>query len=546
MAFWEHAGQRRIRQALSLLLPVSILAAYSHTIGAVWLRWFPAWAQNGKSIYQRIVGGESYYSHGPLTVLVSVVIAVLLVRHTRIALRPRPRLGAALLLAFLLLHLTACAARITFVSAFSLIGALAALILMLWGAEALRRLWFALAVLAFAVPLPEVSIAELNFRLKMMAAEWGVSLANVLGVITVRSGNQVFLEGDKELVIANVCSGLRTLISLLAFAAIYVYVCQLRGWWRGVLLALSLPVAVASNAVRILSLILIAEFFGADAAVGWFHTFSGVMLFAMAVAMMFGLERLILLVRRLAGRPLLAEPLFHNVRRGPQDAGQWRRLAGALEAGAASAATAVLLMAGAASWYLLRSATPACCAERLKAVLPTQLEIDGQKFRSNELTVDERTLAVLETPEYVYRRYVSEDGRKAPLDFCLIRSRDNRKGLHPPDLCLEGAGQSIISKADVTVPAVPGRGDLPCRELIVQAGSQLHYYLYIYKCGGTYTRSFWRQQLVVFSNGLLSRNSAGALIRISTPTTGQTLNEARRLTFALLRLSVPHVDLTLP
>ena len=75
------------------------------------------------------------------------------------------------------------------------------------------------------VPLPEVSIAHLNFRLKMLAADWGVRLVNLTGILAERDGNRVFLEGDKSLVIANVCNGLRTLITVIAFGALYAYVC---------------------------------------------------------------------------------------------------------------------------------------------------------------------------------------------------------------------------------------------------------------------------------------------------------------------------------
>ena len=541
----EHAGARRTAQTLTVLLPASLIAAYAHTMAAVWARWFPAWGQGG-GVYQRIVGGESYYTHGPLAILVAIAIAVLLIRHTRIAVKPRPRLGGALLLLCLFVHLGSCLAGITFVSAFSIVGVLAALILMLWGGQALRRGWFPLAMLLFAVPLPEIAIADLNFRLKTAAAGWAVGLANMLGIIAVRSGNQVFLEGNKELVIANVCSGLRTLISLLAFGALYAYVCRLRGWWRFVLFAMALPVAVASNAVRVLGLIVVADFFGADAAVGWFHGFSGMMIFVLAMGMMFGLERLILLVRHQVGRAGPAAPLFHDVRRGPQDAPQWPQLKRALKRPPAYAATLMFTLAAAGAWYLQGNPVGSSGAERLKALLPAQLEINNRVFHSYELPLDNRTLVVLETPEYVRRRYLSQTGQDGALDFCTIISRDNRKGIHPPDLCLEGGGQNIISKADVTVSDVPGRGDLPCRELIVQSGTQLNYYLYTYKCGGRYTRSFWRQQLAICSNGLLSRKPAGALIRISTPVTARQLDEARQCAFALLRRSIPYVDRALP
>jgi exosortase len=176
------------------------------------------------------------------------------------------------------------------------------LILLLWGWTALRRLWFPVLFLAFMVPLPEVTIAQLNFRLKMLAADWGVALANGLGVLVERNGNQVFLEGGKTLVIANVCNGLRTLISLLAFGTLYAYVCRLRGLWRLGLLAMTIPVAVASNSLRIVSLILVADAWDVRTATGWYHDTSGMLVFVLAFALMFGLERLVLWARQAAGR----------------------------------------------------------------------------------------------------------------------------------------------------------------------------------------------------------------------------------------------------
>jgi len=539
MRLSEHAGLRRLTPGMCLLLPLSLAAAYIHTLAAMWARWFPAWNRKGAGLYDRIVAGESYYTHGPLTFLVSLIAASLLIRWRRIPLKPMPWLGGALLLAALAVHLASSLGRVMFISAFSLVAALAAMIVMLWGAGALRRLWFPLALLLFAAPLPEVTIAELNFKLKMTAAEWGVGLANALGVAAARSGNLVFLEGDEELVITNVCSGLRTLISLLAFGAIYTYVCRLRGWRRLGLFVLALPVAVASNTIRILSLIVVARIFGAPAAVGWYHDFSGLMIFALAVAMMFGLERLLLACGGQSRAP-------EQFRRDPGASGQWRTLAAALRSRSARAATVMLVLAAAAAWPLHARQTPGAPASVLSATLPTEVELEKQIFHSCDLALDERTLTVLESPDYLYRRYFPGGGEAEAMDFCLVRGRDNRKAVHPPDLCLEGGGTSIVSKADVIVPGVAGRGDVPCRELVVRAAGQLHYYIYVYKCGGGYTRNFWRQQLVIFADSLLSRKACGALIRISTPIRNQQIEKARQMSFALLRQSIPHVDRALP
>ncbi len=526
-----------------LLLIAGLVAGFAHNFAEMWIRWFPAWGNTGWSFYDRIVEGESYYTHGPLIPLVSLLITVLLLRHTKVPVRPKRLLGSVVLALSLLMHLMGCLARVNFVSGFAFIGVLAGLVLLLWGSTALRRLWFPLALLVFMVPLPEVSIGQLNFRLKMIAADSGVRLANLIGVVVERSGNQVFLQGEKSMVIANVCNGLRTLISLIAFGALYAYVCRLRGFWRLGLFAMAIPVAVVSNTVRIVSLIVVADIWSVETATGWYHDTSGLLVFVLAFLLMFGLERLVLWLRELVGRPAKIVPLFQGVLRQPDDDGQWPRLVLAV-GGRAGWATAVLvILAAGGAWWLNRSVPPLWNQQMARQALPANLDIDGQQWHSYDLTMDEQTLAILETRDYLFRRYVGHG--VTPVDFCVIFSQDNRKGTHPPEVCLEGGGQDIIAKADLVVPGVEGRGDIPCRELIVQSGANKQYFLYVYKCGDSYTRSFWVQQYIIFTNGLLNRNASGALIRVSTPV-GNDLAAARRRAMQFLVVAVPYLDRALP
>ena len=95
-----------------------------------------------------------------------------------------------------------------------------------------------------------------------------------------------------------------------------------------------------------------------------------------------------------------------------------------------------------------------------------------------------------------------------------------------------------MAKRDLVVPGIEGVGDLPCKELVVESASGAQYFLYTYKCGGTYTRSFWRQQFTIFLNGLLDRDPSGALIRVST-TVETDIEDARRRAEKFLRVTIP-------
>ena len=178
--------------------------------------------------------------------------------------------------------------------------------------------------------------------------------------------------------------------------------------------------------------------------------------------------------------------------------------------------------------------------------VPAELAVGGQAWVGYDVPLDERELVILETRDYLNRRYVgpgrpSEDS----VDFSVVFSQDNRKGTHPPDVCLEGAGSDIIAKGDVTVRSADTGRSIPCRELVVGAGAFRLYVLYTYKCADTYTRSFWRQQFVIFLNGLLRRSASGALIRVSTPI-ADDLTAARRRARQFLSVAMPHLDRGLP
>jgi len=517
-----------------------LTVAFGQNFVEMWIRWFPAWKHTQFSLYERIVRGESYYTHGPLVPMVSLLIVFLLIRFTKVPVRPRPALGFTVLTVSLIVHLISCLARVNFASAFALIGVLAGVILILWGTTALRRLWFPLAFLAFMVPLPEVSIAQLNFRLKMVAADWGVRLANLVFINAVRAGNRVFLDGDKTLVIANVCNGLRTLMTVIGFGALYAYVCRLRAGWRVVLFAMSVPVALVANSIRILGLIAVAHFWDEKTATGWFHDASGALIFLLAFLMMFGIERLILWVRKSLGNRDVADQLFQDVRRDDQDEHQASEL---LHAAAARRGWAIVVMialsAGGALW-LNRSIPPMWNQNMARQALPGTLTVSGREWKSYDAELDENTLTILETTDYLCRRYFRSD---APLvEFSIVFSKDNRKGTHPPDLCLQGAGEGIVAKGPVLVTDVEGRGDIHCRELIVQSGNSKICFVYVYKCGDVYTPSFWKQQFVILWNGLTHRNASGALIELSTPIINDDVKEARRQIVEFLRVAVPYLD----
>lgn len=188
------------------------------------------------------------------------------------------------------------------VSAVGLVVCLHAIVLLVGGRSGLRAALPGLTFLWFMVPLPMAAVAQANLELKLAAAEVAVQAARALGLIVVRDGATIALPGGITLLVGTVCSGLRFMVSLTALGALVAFLSDLSRPRRVLLFALALPVAFLSNVLRILGLVLITAQWGAGSTRGMVHDVSGGLVFAVSLAALFGLERL-LQPRRAAAEP---------------------------------------------------------------------------------------------------------------------------------------------------------------------------------------------------------------------------------------------------
>lgn len=540
--------QTRLTRAMQLaLLAIAAIVAFGwyYPLGEMWYRWYPAWRFTGKSLMQRLSEGDSYYSHGLLVPIVSLVIAWMVYR--RVGLPTKRTLtsnlfGWAGLIGFLLLHLSSAYARVTFVSGFALVGVIASLVTVWGGWSLIRAYALPVGFLLFMVPLPMETIADLNLKLKFIAGQSAVWITNnIFRVPAVMYDSMVeFLPGPdglpKTLVIEDVCSGLRSLISLICFASLFAMICRVRGWWRLFMLAMALPVAIACNICRITTLNLVAHYVSVDAAGpdSWVHDFTGLAVFALALGFLFLLEQGILALGRLLKRDWSDPRLLAYLDTLPRTPGQ--------RPGIAWIAPIVLLAAVAVGAFVLAGKSPAHNRSDLAAKsLPMTITIDGQTFTGLDIEMDEQVKLILETDDMVYRRYRDDRGRV--VDMLVVFSQDNRKGTHPPEVCLKGSSTEINAKRVVTV-ALPEIGDMEFRELETTQRRMRAWHLYVYKCGDSYTYSFFKQQLVVFLNGLLQRNAGGALIHLTVPIISAAPGaeeEARELQYAATKVLMPEI-----
>lgn len=203
-------------------------------------------------------------------------------------------------------------------------------------------------------------------------------------------------------------------------------------------------------------------------------------------------------------------------------------------------AAIVLPVIALTAWLVMSQTRAMRVSDLARRAIPASLTQEGHVWTSSEMEFSELEMQVLETRDYVYRTY--SDGRGSPVDLCVIFSEDNRKGTHPPDVCVEGSGSKILTRSER--PAEMAGTPLVMRELVVtNPAGQYVYFAYFYKCGDVFTPSFYQQQVQIIWNGLTRRNSSGALIRLSTPVAGTAsasdVDAARQRVDLLLSAAFP-------
>ncbi|MBN2098916.1 MAG: exosortase/archaeosortase family protein [Dehalococcoidia bacterium] len=183
-----------------------------------------------------------------------------------------------------------------YLSAISFIVVLFGLVLSFYGTRVARSVTFAIGFLIFMIPMPFID--DITFNLQSISIHSSSWLLRVMGMPITTTGNLISLD-DTTFSIGLPCSGLNTLIALLAFAALYVYLLAGPYSKRVVLFLCSIPIAILANILRIASIVLVAHYYDMDFAAGFYHDISNLPVFLLAIL-------LIALIGKLMGLRFMA------------------------------------------------------------------------------------------------------------------------------------------------------------------------------------------------------------------------------------------------
>lgn len=477
--------------------PASGLIAWWPILVGLALLYLPTWWELAHTTWH-----EEEQSHGPIALIVAVYLTWLRRREIIAApSRPLPLAGWSLLGLGLMIYAVGRSQQVIIFETASQIPVLLSLLLLTKGVGLVRIVWFPILYLAFMIPLPGFLVSDATGPLKQSVSAMVETCLYQLGYPVARSGVTLII-GQYQLLVADACSGLNSIIALTAVGLLYVYLMWRRGWpGNALLLAAILPAAYAANVLRVIVIVLLTYYAGDATAQGALHGAAGVALFSSAVLLLIALDALLV---RLIPPPAEQEtiPTTSPATVAPHPAMPLR--------------AAGLAMLAASGLAIALSGQPQghITAIDLKAMIPE---------RFGDWQVDKSVTLLPQPPEIqekldtsynqtLVRNYINAAGQR----LMLVLAYGDSAKVHNPEVCYPGQGFALTKQEEAIIEV--GNQYLTVQHLLTYRPNNVPEPVTFWVMVGDRVSRFgaaWRLQQLKYS--LLGQVRDGLVFRVSSP-----------------------------
>lgn len=406
------------------------------------------------------------------------------------------------------------------------------------GGEGLRIITFPLFYLLAMIPLPDFLYQGLSGWLQLVSSALGVGCLQVIGVTAFREGNVIDL-GPIQLQVVEACSGLRYLFPLAALALICAYLFREKLWKRVLLFLSSFPIAIFLNGFRIGMTGLLVDLYGTQTAEGFFHSFSGWLLFVSSLLILFA--EMWLLARIGAGKRKAFREWFGA---GP-DPVEALRLS---ETGSLHTAFrpppmylfSVALLVPVLFVSMLINAREEIVPSRESF---TEFPMQVAAWSGKPLVMEEAYRDALRFDDYLLADYQSPE--QAPINLYVAYYGSQKKGqsAHSPRTCIPGGGWEITSLRTIRIDgegaAIP---PLWANRVLIQKGDQKQLVYYWFQQRGRILTNEYLVKFYLLWDAVTLNRTDGALVRLTaalSPGESESSVDDRLVDFA--RTLRPHL-----
>lgn len=398
----------------------------------------------------------------------------------------------------------------------SLLSVLAGMILSAIGWRGMREVAFPFSFLLTMIPLPDFLYQGLSGRLQLISSKFGVGCLQIVGITAYREGNVIDL-GPIQLQVVEACSGLRYLFPLATIALICAYLFKDRLWKRVLLFLSSFPISIFLNGFRIGVTGLLVDLFGEGPAEGFFHGFSGWLLFTTSLFLLF-LEMWWLGqigAKSRGKRRSLVEMFGQDLKPEAADP--------RLEPGGPRISPGRLAPSYLFSLALLAPALVASTqiVSREEVFPPRQSFFDFPmrvgEWEGKTAVMDPVYAEALRFDDYLLADYHAEAEPPVNLYAAYYRSQKKGQSAHSPSTCIPGDGWEIVSLNRLEIPA-PGRmgGAMAVNRVVIQKGEARQVVFYWFQQRGRMLTNEYLVKFYLFWDAIAKNRTDGALVRLTS------------------------------
>lgn len=381
----------------------------------------------------------------------------------------------------------------------SFIVILAGLVLYLCGTAAFRIVLLPIAYLLFMVPIPYIIYDSVAFPLKIFVTKVSVMTLKAIGIVVMREGNIIMFPA-LTLEVADACSGIRSLISLLALSVAYAFFLRIPLWKRWVLICAAVPIAIFTNAVRVIVTGILAQFWGAKAAEGFFHEFAGMVVFAVAMVMLVALGALLGAGKQKPeenGRKTDVREQATEIRE--QKSMVWRFIS-------------LFVMLSVVALYLNLHKDLVVPMNKSFDQFPRGLS--GWRM-TQDFPMSENIQKVLMATDTLTRRYESAEGKTVDLYIGYHGGGKDSGEIHSPKNCLPSGGWHEISTKRRILDVSGSKIDLV--QAVYKKGDSKQLFLYWFQVQDKTVSDEYSLKIAQITNSMLNRRRDASFVRISVP-----------------------------